>query len=81
MWIQEVYRRLDLDGELDRILAELRPKVETFKSDIHVYLSTSCRHGQHAYCQARKGLAGDKEPSTCKFCDAKCICDCHREEQ
>lgn len=44
----------------------------------HVYLSTSCYHGDHLYCQT--GVRGDgcaKRPAQCKFCDARCICDCH----
>lgn len=44
-------------------------------SQPHVYLSTGCYHGDHAYCQ-RGGEA--KRPAQCKFCTAMCICDCHR---
>lgn len=48
-------------------------------SQPHVYLSTSCYHGDHVYCRA--GVRGDgkaKRPATCKFCDSRCICSCHR---
>jgi hypothetical protein len=50
----------------------------------HEYLSTSCLHHQHDYCQSVTGSNGTTEwvktPSSCKFCDAPCICQCHREE-
>lgn len=46
----------------------------------HVYLSTGCLHGDHGYCQteARRYDGTTKKPSVCKFCEAKCICRCHR---
>lgn len=44
----------------------------------HHYLSTGCRHGEHAYCQGNTGYAGPKKPAVCKFCDAPCICPCHK---
>ena len=51
----------------------------------HVYLSTSCLHGKHAYCQSLTGDNGEtqwvKEPGKCKFCDAQCICECHQESE
>lgn len=43
----------------------------------HVYLSTSCFHGDHNYCQSERGLLGNKTPSVCKFCAAPCVCTCH----
>lgn len=43
----------------------------------HVYLSTSCHHREHLYCQSSTGLAGSKTPASCKFCGVKCICMCH----
>jgi hypothetical protein len=43
----------------------------------HDYLSTSCLHGHHDYCQRERGLAGDKTPAVCKFCGAPCRCHCH----
>lgn len=53
--------------------------------DIHPggYLSTSCLHGLHDYCQADAVLepgmvdARVKAPAKCKFCPAECICVCH----
>ncbi len=54
----------------------------------HHYLSTACLHATeqgrehlHRYCQGVDGLAGRKKPAVCKFCDAPCTCDCHREER
>jgi len=44
----------------------------------HRYLSTGCLHGDHGYCQGNTGKAGAKKPAVCKFCDAGCICPCHR---
>lgn len=46
----------------------------------HVYLSTSCLHDQHDYCQSNTGLAGAKKPKSCKFCPAGCICPCHKDQ-
>lgn len=47
-------------------------------ADPHVYLSTGCLHGEHLYCQSMTGNQGEKRPGTCKFCQARCICECHR---
>lgn len=47
----------------------------------HIYLSTSCFHGNHTYCQNETGLIGTKIPGECKFCHSKCICPCHRETE
>ena len=44
----------------------------------HAYLSTSCLHGEHGYCQSHTGLSGAKTPSQCKFCGSRCQCPCHR---
>lgn len=42
------------------------------------YLSTACRHEEHKHCRSTTtGDGASKEPGTCKFCDAKCICYCH----
>lgn len=46
----------------------------------HIYLSTSCLHDDHEYCQRTTGHMGLKEPTECKFCNRKCICTCHTEE-
>jgi len=53
---------------------------------IHEYLSTGCLHDAHEYCNLATLRADGtrKRPARCKFCDAPCICDCHRsttEEQ
>ena len=45
--------------------------------DDHVYLSTSCWHDEHTYCQSNTGMCGHKKPGECKFCSARCICPCH----
>ena len=45
----------------------------------HVYLSTGCLHGDHAYCQSMTGLNGAKRPGSCKQCGARCICGCHSD--
>lgn len=47
----------------------------------HVYLSTGCLHGEHAYCQSMTGQQGEKRPGRCKFCDARCTCSCHGETE
>lgn len=47
----------------------------------HIYLSTACLHGEHEYCQAARGLFGIKQPATCKWCTAPCICHCHVIEE
>ena len=44
----------------------------------HEYLSTGCRHGNHAYCQDTEGAVGPKVPGQCKFCESPCVCACHR---
>jgi hypothetical protein len=52
----------------------------------HVYLSTSCLHGDmvlpdgrtgHEYCQGETGHCGAKVPHSCKFCGTNCVCTCH----
>lgn len=39
----------------------------------HVYMSTSCLHSLHGRC-ADKG-------AQCKFCEARCVCRCHRADE
>lgn len=46
----------------------------------HIYLSTGCRHRDHAYCKNMTGLNGAKRPGSCKHCAAPCICPCHKEQ-
>ncbi len=55
----------------------------------HLYLSTACWHAQadlgspedaarlHGYCSAYTGQAGGKTPAKCKWCEARCSCECH----
>jgi hypothetical protein len=54
--------------------------MDDFVAEPHVYLSTGCLHGQHEYCQNMIGQQGVKRPGQCKFCDARCICPCHTEQ-
>jgi hypothetical protein len=44
----------------------------------HLYLSTACLHGEHQHCRSAVNADGQpKQPGTCKFCDAVCVCpDC-----
>lgn len=57
--------------------ARIREAAASRPAGGHLYLSTGCRHGDHAYCQNHTGLSGQKTPATCKFCGAPCICGCH----
>lgn len=43
----------------------------------HTYLSTACWHERHDYCNSMVGYQGEKRPAQCKFCSARCICECH----
>lgn len=36
----------------------------------HLYVSTACQHGLHGHCRER-----------CKYCDALCLCPCHRQTE
>lgn len=60
--------------------AELRRMADEAQQQGHVYLSTGCYHGDHAYCQAMTGLNGTKRPGQCKHCGARCVCACHQTE-
>jgi hypothetical protein len=51
----------------------------TESESIHEYLSTGCWHGEHDYCKSMTGYGGSKRPGRCKFCDARCRCECHSE--
>lgn len=45
----------------------------------HTYLSTSCLHDVHDHCRGTVSVTGGpKEPATCKYCPARCVCGCHR---
>lgn len=61
-------------------VVELRAALEGAPAEGHRYLSTGCLHGEHAYCQAKTGHAGAKTPACCKFCQAPCVCSCHKED-
>lgn len=56
----------------------------------HIYLSTSCLHGDlvlpdgrtgHEYCKSEANPTGPKIPSVCKFCQAPCVCPCHKTKE
>ena len=47
----------------------------------HIYLSTSCLHGDCEYCQSNTGLCGNKTPASCKFCGSLCVHDCHGKRE
>jgi hypothetical protein len=60
-------------------LGQLRELLTTDDDDRpHEYLSTACYHLDHDYCNAMTGYSGRKRPGQCKFCEAKCTCQCHR---
>lgn len=61
-----------------RLAEQLSAWADSVGHGTHRYLSTGCLHGEHAYCQAKTGRVGAKEPAKCKFCDARCQCGCHR---
>jgi hypothetical protein len=46
----------------------------------HIYMSTSCLHGDHEHCKAMTGVNGAKRPGRCKFCDAVCRCPVCRHD-
>ncbi len=70
-----------ITGEIARLAT--RGAMEALSSGqhgAHIYLSTGCLHGDHAYCQSMTGLNGAKRPASCKKCGAGCICPCHQEQ-
>ena len=77
------------DARLAELCGAIRPAADESErttpdnpptsSDPHIYLSTGCYHGDHAYCQAMTGLNGAKRPASCKFCHAACQCPCHQQ--
>lgn len=73
------YRHAQRDAQAALALDEIaaRETSEGAESGEHVYLSTGCLHGDHAYCQAKAGAVGAKTSATCKFCAAPCVCTCH----
>lgn len=71
---EEIYKdRVDWDPAMVATMGD----VLQIDSDDHVYLSTSCWHDEHTYCQSNTGLCGHKTPGQCKFCESACICTCH----
>lgn len=40
----------------------VRVATELVRLSGHLYLSTGCLHGEHAYCQSMTGQAGAKRP-------------------
>lgn len=76
------YRDLAADLTDPRFQAELTASMAqvTAVGGPHVYLSTGCLHGNHGYCQGKTGAVGAKVPGKCKFCDARCVCECHQGE-
>lgn len=59
---------------------EEKPTTPEFTHGEHYYLSTSCFHGVHEHCRSTLNMeGGKKEPGTCKWCPAECICPCHHE--
>ncbi|MET8746363.1 hypothetical protein [Streptomyces sp. NPDC004728] len=81
LWVFLAVGVLAFAGLLTRMEILLRPrKAEVSEApQEHVYLSTGCLHGEHAYCQSMTGQQGEKRPGRCKFCDARCTCSCHAE--
>ncbi len=78
--LSDAARRLlaDFDEiDLAEMLAAANTRPATPDPDAHVYLSTACHHGEHAYCQSNTGLNGAKKAAQCKWCGAICRCWCH----
>ncbi|MCX4809025.1 hypothetical protein OG601_47170 [Streptomyces sp. NBC_01239] len=74
------------EGEIAKEIARLatRGAMEALtggQASAHIYLSTGCLHGDHAYCQSMTGLNGAKRPASCKKCGAACICPCHTTKE
>lgn len=76
--------------DLDQYLAE-RWQDRTFvaayvaalqarRPELHAYLSSSCSHGLHDYCNATERDDGTaKKSGQCRFCEAPCVCPlCHQ---
>jgi len=63
------------EGRLDEIV---RLVAAVLIDGEHLYLSTSCLHGDHASCHVCVRADGTlKNPAQCKFCPSMCVCDCH----
>jgi hypothetical protein len=57
------YEKVDDDLDWRDHLAEFLVSVAAQ----HTYLSTACFHLRHAECRKQ-----------CKFCNIRCLCECHR---
>lgn len=68
-------------AEIDRDRLTATVEMLTGQGASHVYLSTSCFHGEHDYCASMTGYQGAKRGGQCKFCEAKCTCPCHTSEE
>lgn len=80
-WSGMVGGTTHVDGSTEAISAiavKAISQVLTREDGQHVYLSTSCLHDLHAYCQSHTGSVGMRVPAQCKFCEAPCVCSCHR---
>lgn len=54
------------------------PEDHSMTKEEHEYFSTACWHESHDDCRSTTAADGNpKERGTCKFCGAKCVCDCH----
>ncbi len=79
--VAEVERRFvaglkDSDFAKKRIAHEVKDFFDS--TGVHVYLSTSCLHGVHNHCDAKTAITGGpKIATTCKWCVATCVCECH----
>lgn len=57
--------------------------VMTLCTGQHWYVSTACLHGKHEHCRSVRAVDGTvKDPGTCKFCPAVCLCrTCRHTDQ
>lgn len=72
------YRRAQRDAQIALSLDRIALREG---SEGHTYLSTGCLHGNHGYCQGTTGANGAKKPAECKFCAARCVCECHQGDE
>lgn len=55
------------DGVLKRLAEGPREPYPAYHVIEHRYISTACLHGRHGECRLQ-----------CKFCEARCECECHK---
>jgi len=66
--------------KIRRFLVDRARELIMMEDGEHIYLSTSCLHDEHRHCRSAVNVeGGPKEPGTCKFCPARCICQCHEK--